>query len=275
MIPIISINSNMIKSYNKNNFLFKIKDRGLTSFTRSYFIEELNVLISKVKISPNFNEKAYYRNIKRAIRYSRHKEFVLAPNTFRFLDYYLLNDFQKELFAFSVSESIKTILRLKGKSIRNSCIVIFDAKKDYVFNIINSISKEAKYIILISDDLNKLSRLNDYIIANYGVTPIITKNIRNSFMKADFIITTEDVHIIKDIPVWYINNTKIYKNKGVCNVNNITYKVPWESNVDFNPELLGAILCQMDKKTAEEAIIYNGIVLDKIRFNEEIVKITR
>ncbi|MGO5108822.1 hypothetical protein [Clostridium sporogenes] len=275
MIPIIDINSNILKDYNKNNFIFKIKDEFLTHFRGNYFIEELNLVISKVKISPNFNEKAYHKNIKRSIKYSRHKDFVLAPKTFRFLDHYLLNSFQRELFALSVCESIKTILRLKGKSIRNSCIAIFDAKEEYVFNIIKCISKEAKYIILVSEDLNKLAKLNDYIIANYGITPIITKDIKTSFRKADFIITTKDVEIIKEIPVWYINNSKIYKNKGNCNINNITYKVPWKTNLNFNPELLGAILCQMDKKNVEEAIRYNGIVLDKIMFNEDIVKITR
>lgn len=60
MIPIIDINSNVIKDYNKNNFIFKIKDEFLTHFRGNYFIEELNLVISKVKISPNFNEKAYH-----------------------------------------------------------------------------------------------------------------------------------------------------------------------------------------------------------------------
>ncbi|NFA62033.1 hypothetical protein K8O96_10695 [Clostridium sporogenes] len=275
MKPVIDIDSNIIKNYNKNNFIFRIKDELLTHFKGNYFIEELNLVISKVNISPNFNEKAYHKNIKRSIKYSRHKDFVLAPNTFRFLDYYVLNSFQKELFALSVCESIKTVLRLKGKSMRNSCIVIFDAKEEYVFNIINYVSKEAKYIILVSEDLNKLAKLSDYIIANYGITPIITRDIKASFSKSDFIITTKDVEIIKEIPVWYINNSKIYKSKGNCNINGITYKVPWKINLNFNPELLGAILCQMDKKNVEEAIRYNGIVLDKIMFNEEIIKITR
>lgn len=275
MIPIIAINCNMKKYYNENNIIFKIKDMCLTHFSRRCFIEELNLLISKVNISPNFNEQAYYNNIKRSIKYSRYKDFILAPSTFRFLDYYVLNTFQKELFALSVCESIKAILRLRGKSIRNSCISIFDAKEENVFNIISCISKEAKYIILVSEDLTKLARLNDYIIANYGITPIITSNIKTSFNKADFIVTTKDIDITKDIPVWYINNSKIYRNKGICNINNVTYKVPWETDLEFNPELLGAILCQMDKNNVEEAIKYNGIVLDKIRFNEDLVKIIR
>ncbi len=82
MKPIIDISSNIIKDYNKNNFIFKIKDEFLTHFRGNCFIEELNLVISKVRISPNFNEKAYHKNIKRSIKYSRHKDFVLAPKTF-------------------------------------------------------------------------------------------------------------------------------------------------------------------------------------------------
>ncbi len=74
MKPIIDIRSNIIKDYNKNNFIFKIKDEFLTHFRGNCFIEELNLVISKVRISPNFNEKAYHKNIKRSIKYSRHKD---------------------------------------------------------------------------------------------------------------------------------------------------------------------------------------------------------
>ncbi len=112
-------------------------------------------------------------------------------------------------------ESIKTVLRLKGKSIRNSCIVIFDAKEEYVFNIINYVSREAKYIILVSQDLNKLAKLSDYIIANYGITPIITKDIKTSFSKADFIVTTKDVEIIKKYQYGILIMVKFIKIKAI------------------------------------------------------------
>lgn len=273
MLPIVYIHSDSKKNYNRNNFLFKIKDSCLTSFTRKYFIKDLGLTISKIKIPPNFNEVAYDRNIKRGIKYARHKEFMLAPNAFRFLDYYLLNEFQRDLFALGVVESIKTILRLEQKAIKNSCIAIFDAEKEYVFDIIKNLSKEAKYIILVSDNLNKLLGINDYIIYNYGITPIITKDIKNAFKKADFIIATNDIQISKDIPVWYINNRSVFNNRGSCMINNITYKVPWEINLDFNPEILGGILSQMEQKNVEEALRYNGIILDKIMFNENMVKI--
>lgn len=269
MNPIVYISSNLSRAYNDESFIGRMKDRFRINIEGESFIKELNLNIARVKLPPNFNQRAYMNNIAITQRYVRKKEVFLAPKTCRYLDFNILNDYQKALFAYSIVNSIKLLLRVRNKSIRSACIVIYDASDEINHNIIMELAKECKYCILISDDLNKANSLSDYVLANYGVSPIVSSDCRYAFGRADFIISSRDIEAAN--PLWYINNMFIPKDNRNLAVNDISFSVPWEvKDLEFGFEVLGAILSQMQEKDIETSLKYNGIYLDKIKFNNDI-----
>ncbi|GAA0745223.1 hypothetical protein [Clostridium oceanicum] len=270
MIPVLHLNSDIKKAYSKDSFISKIKDRYSIIFQKENRISDLDLDIIKIKFPCNYNKKSYYNNLNKALKISKSKECIVAPNTIRLLDYRVLNSFQKNLFSYSVVESIKTILTLNKRNIKNSYIVIYDAADVINFKIIEFLSTKIKYMILVSENMKKLVSISEYIIANYGITPIITKNLENALNKADFFIYSGNEKIYKEVPIWYINNMNL--NNLSMQVNSVTYKVPWDVyDIDFTPELLGGILCQMEEKDIEKSLIYNGISIDKIKYNDYVI----
>jgi hypothetical protein len=270
MNPIVYVSTDLKKAYEDDSFLGKVRDRLRINVEGESFIEELNLKIARIKLPPNFNQKAYEKNMAVTQRFMKKKNAVIAPKTFRYLDYNLLNEFQKRLFAYGIVNSIKLLLRIGQKSIKSSCIVIFDAADDVNHNAICELAKECKYCILLSNNLKKVSNLSDYIIANYGVSPIVTSDYDYAISKADFIISSKDIDLNK--PVWYINNSYLPENPLGLAVNDISFAVPWKAyGLEFSFELLGAVLCQMQERDIEKALKYNGIYLDKIKFNQSII----
>jgi hypothetical protein len=270
MNPVVYVSTDIKKAYEDDSFLGKIRDRLRINVEGESFIEELKLKVARIKLPPNFNQRAYMNNIAVTQRFVRKKSGVIAPKTFRYLDYNLLNEFQKRLFAYGVVNSIKLLLRVAQKSIRSSCIVIFDAADDINYNSICELAKECKYFILLSDNLKKAGNLSDYIIANYGVSPIVTSDYDYAMSKADFVISSRDLEI--DKPTWYINNFYLPQSSKAIAVNDISFAVPWKvDDIEFSFELLGAILGQMQEKDVEAALRYNGIYLDKIKFNQLII----
>lgn len=267
MNPVIYVSTDIKKAYQDYSFLGKIKDRVRINVEGESFIEELKLKVARIKLPPNFNEKAYERNISVTQKYFRKKSSVIAPKTFRYLDYNLLNDFQKRLFAYGIINSIKLILRTSQKSIKSSCIVIFDAEDDINHSIICELAKECGYFILLSGNLSKTSNLSDYIMANFGVSPIVTSDYNYAMSKADFVISSRNIDVIK--PIWYINNFYLPNTSDAIVVNDISFAVPWKTDgLEFSFELLGAVLSQMEEKDIEKALKYNGVYLDRIKFNE-------
>lgn len=270
MKPVVYISSDLNKCYEDGSFLGRIKDRVKITLEGESFIEDLNMNISRVKLPPNFNKRAYTKNMEIARKYMKGTEANLAPKTSRIFDYEYLNDFQRRLFAYSVVNSIKLLLRLKKKSIKNSCIVIYDAAENINSNIISELAKESRYCVLLSKNIKKASVLSDYIIANYGVSPIVTNDVKYALESADFIITSESIEVNSKKSIWYINN--MFRPSFQDNaVNDVTYSVPWEMNgLEVPAELLGAILSQMDQKDIEASLKYNGVFMDKIKFNNMV-----
>lgn len=270
MKPIVYISTNVKKSYEDNSIMTRIKDRFKICFSGKNFIKELNLSIVNVSLPPNFHEKSYYSNLGIVKKTIRNKEAALAIKTYRKLDYNLFNDFQKGLMAYGIVRSSKLILRMMNKSIRDSCIVIYDAADDMNFDIISNMAKEAKYIVLLSENITRTNTIGEYVIANYGITPIVTSDIRYAFKSADFIINSKAMDLNSKAAIWYLNN--IYT-PGKCDqtvINDVTYDVPWQlDGMDMSSELLGSILCQMEEKDIERSLQYNGIFLDKIKFNED------
>lgn len=270
MKPIVYVNSNLSKAYYEYGFFTKIKDRFHVSVEGESFIKELNLKIAHVKLPPNFSPEAYKRNLAIASKCIKKKSSELAPKTFRYLDYEFLNGFQRGLFAYGVVNSIQLILRISNKSIKSSCIGVYDAADVINYSIILELAKLCKYLILLSDNLKRLDEIRDYLTASYGLSPVITSDYAYAALKCDFLVSSKDIEL--DKPVWYINNLFAPKGNKASAINDISFAVPWESgNLEFGFELLGAILGQMQEKDVGAALKYNGIYLDKIKFNEETI----
>jgi hypothetical protein len=269
MNPVIYVSTDISKAYEDDSFIGRIKDRLRIHVEGESFIEELKLTIAQVKLPPNFTQKAYISNMAVAQKFMKKRSAAFAPKTARYFDFKLLNDFQKKLFAYSVVNSIKLLLRIKQKTIKSACIVIYDAADDILQEISCELAKGCRYFILLSSDLKKVSKLGDYIIANYGISPIVTSDYNYALSKADFVISSKNIEVKK--PIWYINNLFLPNNDTALAVNDVSFAVPWKiEDLEVSYEILGAILSQMQEKNIEASLKYNGIYLDKIKFNKEV-----
>ena len=271
MNSVVYVNCNPHAAYEDDSFMGKLKDRFKIKLEGENLIKELGINIAKVRFPPNFNKQAYMKNIEICKKYGNKECINLAPKTYRKLDYYLLSDYQKNLFAYSVVKSIQLILRVRKKSIKTSCIAVYDAAESINERVLYELAKESRFIILLSEDILKSRRISDYIASNYGTSPVVTNDIEYVLKSADFIITSRN--IIKDInsPVWYIDNMYIPNNPKSIAINDVTFNVPWNTGeLDMSIELLGAILGTMEEKDIEKSLRYNGVMLDKIMFNSRV-----
>lgn len=271
MDPIIYINCKSRDFYNTYTIWSRIKDRFKIKLNEKIYIDELSLTINNINIPPNLNKCSYFKNVNACRKYSKSREKIIVPKIFRNYDFNYYNDFQKRLFAFSVKESIKLILRVNKKSLKNSCIVIYDACNDLNKIIINEIAKECKFIILISKQNKKLENIRDYIINEYGVSPVITFDYNYAFNKADFIITSQKLNI-NNKNIWYLNNLDNNENKDNLSINDVDFFIPW-TDISIVPsiELVGAILAQMEERDIEKSLKYNGIFINNIKYNEYII----
>ena len=135
------------------------------------------------------------------------KEVQLSPKTLRTVDYNYFNGFQKRFLAFSVIKSIQLMLRMRNKSLKNCCIVVYDAVEMINYNIIIELAKQSKYIVFLSSDLVKARKFADYIIANFGVSPIVTDDELYAIKIADFIISSKDYEFSYGKLVWFLDNS--------------------------------------------------------------------
>lgn len=271
MKPILCVTSNIDNAYNQFGFLSKIKDKRKIKLISSEYIKELDIKVTTVKLPPNFNKEAYISNLTYAKKICKCKQAQLSLKTLRTVDYNYFNLFQKRFFAFSVVKSIQLMLRSRNKSLKNCCIVVYDACEMINYNIIMELAKQSKYIVFLSKDLPKARKLSDYIIANFGVSPIVTDDELYAIKIADFIISTKDYEYSSGKLVWLLDNSMSIVENNIA-VNDISYKVPWKTNKDSSTmELIGAILCQMQETDIEKTLKYNGIFLKEIKFNNNVI----
>ncbi|MGH4050286.1 MAG: hypothetical protein ACREVX_02865 [Clostridium sp.] len=277
MKPILCVTSNIDNIYNEFGFISKIKDKLKTKLISIDYIKELDIKVTNVRLPPNFNKKSYLYNLDYAKKICKCGQVVLAPKTLRPMDYKYFNKFQKRFFAFSVIKSIQLMLRVRNKSIKNCCVVVYDAVDVINYDIILELAKQCKYIVLLSSNLARSRKLAEYIITSFGVSPIVTNDEIYATKIADFIISSKDYDFSYGSPVWLLNNSidavKAYDIiNDVITINDVSYKVPWgDFKVKFSIELLGAILCQMEESDIEKALKYNGIYLEKIKFNDNVI----
>ena len=269
--PILYINYSCGKLYDSSGFIQGIKDRISIEKKEGLLIKELDTKIYQIILPPNINARAFKQNIKEAEKISKNTRKILAPKTYRLMDYNYFSSFQKKLFFYSVFRSIQLILRTQGKSVKNSPILVYDAAKEINKGIINELSKRCSYLILLSNDMSKTRRIQEYSSKEFGISPIVTNDFNYAIDEADFIVTSENIELPKDKYKWYLDNRFIPKNKEYC-VNDVTFSVPWDIKLNMSFELLGSILCQMSERNIEASLKNNGVALDKIMFNNTMIK---
>lgn len=272
MKPVLYTNSYQYKIYSSYGIVSKIKDRFRTKVKKKYFVKDLSLKITDVIVPPNINKSSYCNNLIRAKKISRCNDMILAPRIYRYLDYRLYNNFQKKLMAFSICRSTQMVLKNMNKNIRNSCIVIYDASENIMFYTICFFAEKAKFIVLLSENIKKVNQIREYIIANYGISPVVTSD-REIFLKnADFIISSDNSVFNLNSCVWYVCRSPEIDFKNKLSINNVNYKVPWNfENGEMCFELLGAILDQMDEKDIEKSLDYNGTFLNDIKYGDNII----
>lgn len=274
MYPVIYLNCDLKNRYNKYNFFSRMKDSLSTKLLGESFIKELGIEIAQVKLPPNFNRRAYIKNVENSKKLVSSRNAILSPKTLRKYDYRIFNSFQKNLLSYSVVKSIQLILRIQNKSIKNSCILIYDAVDDISFAVIEELAKYARYIIMASNSIEKVSKKADFIMSNYGITPVLTNDMKYAIEAADFIVTSKELNITKQTPIWYIDNSYMPDLQNKFTINDVSFKVPWDTELtEMPPELVGGILSQMEERDIERALKYNSIYLDKIKFNEKILEV--
>lgn len=274
MYPVAHITCDIGKGYDSSHWLTKIKDRFSTTVEKESFIKDLGLKISKISVPSNHNHSSYLNNIHWAAKRVSKSNVYVAPETWRMYDYGLYNNIQKQIFAHSVINSIQLLLRVNSKSIRSSCIAIYDACDEINKSIIAEAAKNCRYIILISNNMGKLNKLCNYIISEYGVSPVATNDIEYSLKTANFIITSRRLSIKCNTFLWSVDNSIREINESKV-VNNVTYSVPWQGDYSaMSPQLVGAILCQMSRRgNIEDLLKQNGIYLDSIRYNERVINL--
>ncbi|MCY6485726.1 hypothetical protein OW763_15480 [Clostridium aestuarii] len=272
MNRIIYINSNLKKVYKDGSVFGKIKDKFNTRYIGESFIKDLGVSITTIKFPPNFNKRAYQRNIYNIKKRFGNNNVRLAIKTFRSMDYYFYNDFQKRMLAYSVIKSLQLILMRRKKSIGKNCVLIYDASDDINKYIIYELAKKAKYFILLSNNIRKIRVLCDYVLCSYGVSPIITNDMNYAIDNSDFIITSRQLDISNNCPIWYLDNMFVPKDTKDIIINDVTYFTPWKiEKMDITSELIGAMYNPRSYNDIEKFLYKNDIFLDKIKFGKHII----
>ncbi|WP_125154092.1 hypothetical protein [Clostridium rectalis] len=274
MEPIIYINAYRdLNMYNKFNLISNIRDRFKITLMGDNFISDLNLHIANVNFPLNINKRAYKKNMHIAKKFVRGSKLYMAPNVCNKFDYYIYNDFQKKLYGYTVSKSIQLALRMQGKSIKSSCIVVYDSADNEIFDTILQISRIAGFLVFLTEDVKRSQLISDYIIANFGTSPIVTRDKEYAFKNSDFILTTREINLITKVPIWYFDNLYTPVDIKGNILNNATYITPWQYplNKDVSISLLGALLCQMGENNIETLLKSNDIYIDKIKFNESII----
>ncbi|GAA0181552.1 hypothetical protein SH2C18_40720 [Clostridium sediminicola] len=272
MKKIIKYSSDLKNIYYNKSFWARVKDAFYLRHDGDIYIKSLDVIVKNYRFPSNFDDEAYVRNVNKILK--KNKGSLLCPQSHRLYDYKYSTDFQKKALSYSIVESVRSILRLQKKSLFNACIVINNAEYDINRNIIYEISKWCKYIVLVSEwDNQKNRKIFDYLVSNFGVSPIITDDIIPFINKADFIITATPIYIKVLCPIWLLDNSLRPSSFDNIHINNVSYKTEWADEDIVTPELLGAFFEVAKEKSIEKAFENNKVYLDKIKFDNKIIEL--
>ncbi|GIM30169.1 hypothetical protein CPJCM30710_28350 [Clostridium polyendosporum] len=258
------------KPYNKFNAFSRMLDKLKIKVEGRSIIEPLNVEIHHIKIPFNLSYDAYIYNVNTIIRKYKDIYPVVSIKGNRIYDINLITKFQRKLLAYGVIVSIKAILLKSGKSLKNSIILVDDAVDPISQECIEELAKNTKHIILYSKNIRATNKLREYLIANYGVSPEIIWD-ENCFKLADFVISSKKREY-ECARIWYLDNFYRPENWDKVLVNDITYEIPWNfKEKEMSAELLGAVIDNNKKVDIEKVLKYNGITIEKIKFNDKVV----
>lgn len=272
MNKVIYIDCDLQKIYDNDRVWGKIKDKFYTRYEGESFIKNLGISVLKVKLPPNFNENAFKRNVFSINKKLGSNNSSLAIKTFRKMDYYFYSELQKRIFAYSVVKSIQLILMIRKKSIKQNCILVYDAADDINKHIIHELAEKARCFILLSNNIMKTRVLCDYIVSNYGISPIVTNDLEYAIGDSDFIITSRPLVISKKCPIWYLDNMYIPEESEDMIINEVKYITPWDiDGLNITPELLGALFSRNKIKDIDEFMKENEIILEEIKFKNHRV----
>jgi len=271
MKSLISIRLKGKYNYCKFSRLVSLVDGFKTKCTSQEIIKEVGAHIKYIDVPANINSQAYKYNIIRSSRRYGHKDSILCPSGVRLYDYKFLSEFQKRMVAFSVVESIRAVLLRSHKSLKTANILVDDGCKDENKYVIEELSKEARNIVILTNDIRKFQKLREFIICNYGTTlEILYKE--EDLIGVDFIISSER-KVYNSQRVWYLNNFYSPSKEGIF-INKVAFKVPWDCEIKvFSPELLGGILKDEIKIDIKDLIRKNNIILEEISFNSKDIVI--
>lgn len=259
------------KSYKDNGLVGRLKDVYYRRFEGISHVKDLDTTIYKVKLPPNFHEKSYKRNVYNIKRKFRKDNIdIITLNSNRYLDYIFYTEFQKRVFAYSVVKSIQLLLMTRNKSIKKNCIAVYDAADNITKQIIFELSQKSKCLILVSNNIKKIRELFDYIIINYGISPIVTDDINYVYSHSDFIVSSRPIEGIVKCPLWCLDNMYIPKETKDIVINKVTYTTPWDlDGMEVTSELIGGIFNFSAHKNIDEILLNNGILLDEVKFESE------
>jgi len=274
MIPVVSVMVKPGELYSKFTRFQSFKDSRKIEFSNTVFLKELDLKIYNGLIPPNINKDAFKKNIEKVMKKTR-ENITLAPKTFRRMDIEYYSYFQRELFYYSIVNSIKLILRDRKKSIQTAPVLVYDGADPINKGIISALSTSCQYLILLSKDIKRTRAIQEYIISTYGVTPIVTNDTKFALKEADFIISSKDIVLEEDKFIWILDKSYNKASKGIY-INDVSYCVPWQMKEGeirsiISLELLGAILGQREEKNIYLALKNNEVFLERILFNEKIV----
>lgn len=276
MNSVVYVDSNLKKSYKSNSFWSKLKDRFHTRYEGATFIKEFNTVIYRVKLPPNMHKEAFKRNLYTIQkRFNKELNSSIALNTYRYLDYPYYSEFQKNFLGYSVRKSIQLILMTRNKSIKRDCIAVYDAADEINRHIIIELSKKSKCLILVSNNIKRIRVLCEYIISNYGISPIITDDINYAANHCDFIVTSRPLVENPRCPMWCLDNLYNPQNPKDIIINEVTFKPPWDlNNLEFTFELVSGIFNASNEKNIGKLLYNNGIVVDEVKFKRNHISLT-
>lgn len=258
------------KPYNKSNAIYRMLDKLKIKVDGKSVIEPFDAEIHHINIPSNLSYHAYISNVNTIIRKYKNRHPIISIKGNRIYDINLITKFQRKLLAYGVVASIKAILLKSGKSLKNSIILVDDATDTINQECIEELAKSTKRIILYSKNIKATNKLREYIIANYGVSPEIIWD-EQYFKLADFIISSRKKEY-ECARIWYLDNFYQPEDWHKVLVNDVTYEVPWDfRDREMSAELLGAVIGNNRKSDIEEVLKYNGITIEKIKFNDKII----
>lgn len=270
MNSVVYIDCMLKKTYKDDSVWGKIKDKFYIRFEGESFIKELNTKVYRVNLPPNMHEKAFKKNLNTIYKkFRKNPHSSMALKTYRYLDYPFYSEFQKKVLAYSVAKSIQLILMTRNKSIKKDCIAVYDAADEINKHIIIELSQKSKYLMLVSNNIKKTRVLCDYIICNYGISPIITNDIKYVIANSNFIVTSRPIEEEVNCPLWCLDNMYIPPKTKDLIVNEVTFKAPWElKGLDITSELIGGIFNDRGEKNIDRLLYDNGLLFNEVNFNK-------